>query len=143
MVQSLFSTSTSCSTIFFIFFSLLLLPKYVKLDNSFCCQVLVEVCMFLIIFIFIMLSIFVCIRYFCRNYRKKKFGQRNVRTFVFVCGLCACLWVCSFYVRHYSPIELALTSAITEMLSANPLSMEKLKRQWFRYKCFNIAYYWT
>ena len=47
--------------IFYIFSVLLLLLKYIKLDNSFCYQVLVEVCMFLIIFIFIILSMFACI----------------------------------------------------------------------------------
>ena len=48
-----------------------------KLDNSFCCQVLVEVYKFLIIFIFIILSMFVCIMYFCCIYRKKIFNISN------------------------------------------------------------------
>ena len=72
MLQLLFSTlHTASSTIFKYFLVLLLLLKYVKLSNSFCYQVLVEICMFLIIFIFIILSMFVCMMYFFRNYRKK------------------------------------------------------------------------
>ena len=55
----------------FYFSVFLLLLEYVKLDNSFSSLVLVEVCMFLIIFIFIILSMFVCIMYFCRIYRKR------------------------------------------------------------------------
>ena len=45
--------------------------NYARLDNSFCYQVLVKVCKFLIILIFINWSIFVCIMYFCHTYRKK------------------------------------------------------------------------
>ena len=56
---------------FFYFSVFLLLLEYVKLDNSFSYLVLVEVCMFLIIFIFIILSMFVCIMYFCRIFRKR------------------------------------------------------------------------
>ena len=57
--------------LYFLCFSVfLLLLEYVKLDNISCYQVLVKVCMFLIIFIFITLSMFVCIMYFCRIYRK-------------------------------------------------------------------------
>ena len=55
----------------FYFSVFLLLLEYVKLDNSFSYLVLVEVCMFLIIFIFIILSMFVCIMYFCRIFRKR------------------------------------------------------------------------
>ena len=59
--------------LYFLHFSVfLLLLEYVKLDNSFSYPVLVEVCMFLIVFIFIILSMFVCIMYFCRIYRKIK-----------------------------------------------------------------------
>ena len=57
-----------CLFYFSVFLSLL---EYVKLDNSFSYLVLVEVCMFLIIFIFIILSMFVCIMYFCRIFRKR------------------------------------------------------------------------
>ena len=58
--------------LYFLYFSVfLLLLEYVKLDNSFCYQVLVEVCMFLINFIFIILSMLVRILYFCCIYRKK------------------------------------------------------------------------
>ena len=55
----------------FYFSVFLLLLEYVKLDNIFSYLVLVEVCMFLIIFIFIILSMFVCIMYFCRIFRKR------------------------------------------------------------------------
>ena len=55
----------------FYFSVFLLLLEYVKLDNSFSYLVLVEVCMFLIIFIFIILSMFVCIMYVCRIYSEK------------------------------------------------------------------------
>ena len=58
--------------LYFLYFSVfLLLLEYVNFDSSFCYQVLVEVSMFLIIFIFIILSMFVYIMYFCRIYRKK------------------------------------------------------------------------
>ena len=57
-----------CLFYFSVFLSLL---EYVKLDNSFPYLVLVEVCMFLIIFILIILSMFLCIMYFCRIYRKR------------------------------------------------------------------------
>ena len=43
----------------------------VKLHNSFCYHVLVEVCKFLIIFIFINLSMFACIMNFCLIYKKR------------------------------------------------------------------------
>ena len=59
-LQLIFSAFTASSTIFLTFFLLL---EYVKLDNSFCYQVLNEVCIFLIIFIFIILSMFVCLMY--------------------------------------------------------------------------------
>ena len=69
---SCFSQLSLLVLLYFLYFSVfLLLLVYIKLDNSFYYQVLVEVCMFLIIFIFIILSMFVCILYFCRNYRKK------------------------------------------------------------------------
>ena len=58
---------------YFLYFSVfLLLLEYVKLDNNFCYQVLVEVCMFLIIFIFIIMSMFVCIMFLSHLYKKKK-----------------------------------------------------------------------
>ena len=73
---SCFSQLLLLVLLYFLYFSILfLLLKNVKLDNSFCYQVLVEVSMFLISFIFIMLSIFVCIMYFCQNYRKKSFRR--------------------------------------------------------------------
>ena len=71
LLQLLFSIFSASSSIFFIFSVLLLLLEHVKLDNNFCYQVLVEVCMFLIIFIFIILPMLVWITYFCRNFRKK------------------------------------------------------------------------
>ena len=74
---SCFSQLSLLVLLYFLYFSVfLLLLEYVNLDNSFCYQVLVEVCMFLIIFIFIILSMFVCITYFCRIYRKKKSFDR-------------------------------------------------------------------
>ena len=70
---SCFSQLSLLVLLYFLYFSVfLLLLEYVKLDNSFYYQVLIEVCMFLIIFIFIILSMFVCILCFCRIYRKKK-----------------------------------------------------------------------
>ena len=70
---SCFSQLSRLVLLYSLYFSVfLLLLKYVKLDNSFCYQVLVEACMFLIIFIFIILSMFMCILHFCRIYRKKK-----------------------------------------------------------------------
>ena len=71
LLQLLFSTFTASSIIFLIFFSILLLLEYIKLDNSFCYQVLIEVCLILIIFIFNILLLFVCIMYFRRIYREK------------------------------------------------------------------------
>ena len=73
LLQLLFSIFSASSSIFFIFSVLLLLLEHVKLDNNFCYQVLVEVCMFLIIFVFIILPMLVWITYFCRNFRKKIF----------------------------------------------------------------------
>ena len=68
----------------------LLLFEYVKLDNSFYYQVLVEVCMFLIIFIFIIFSMFVCIMYFCRSYKK----------FVKIKNVCCNFLVASLFKRR-------------------------------------------
>ena len=94
LLQLLFSTlHTASSTIFKYFLVLLLLLKYVKLGNSFCYQVFVEICMFLIIFIFIILSMFVCMMYFFRNYRKK-FEQ----IWELLC-LCVCVSVSVFVLR--------------------------------------------
>ena len=86
---SCFSQLSLPVLLYFLYFSvLLLLFKYVKLDNSFYYQALVEVCMFLIIFISIILSVFVWIMYFCQNYRKKDVNHyfladfsHNVATF--------------------------------------------------------------
>ena len=66
----LFSTFTASSTIFLIFLSIFIITWICQTW----CQVLVEVCKFLIIFIFIILSTFVCIMYFCCIYRKKIFN---------------------------------------------------------------------
>ena len=69
----LFSTFAASSAIYFFFSVLLLLLKYIRLYNSFCYQVLVEVSKFSIIFISIILSMFVFIMYFCHIDRKKVF----------------------------------------------------------------------
>ena len=45
--------------------------EYFKLDNRFCYPILVEICKFLIIIIFNLLSMFVCIMYFYSIYSKK------------------------------------------------------------------------
>ena len=63
LLQLLFSTFIASLLYFFYFSVVLLLFNYAKLDNSFCHQVLVEVCMFFIIFIFIILPMFVYIIY--------------------------------------------------------------------------------
>ena len=76
-----FSNHTLLVLLYFLYFSIyLLLLEYVKLDNSICYQVLVKVCMFLIIFIFIILSMFVCVLYFCRIYRRKKNKKQKKTT---------------------------------------------------------------
>ena len=58
---SCFSQLSLLVPLYYLCFSVfVLLFEYIKLDNSFCYQVLVKVCMFLIIFVFIILSI-VCV----------------------------------------------------------------------------------
>ena len=71
-LQLLFSNFTASSFIFVSFCSTLIITWiHIILDNSFYYQVLIEVCKFLIIFIFIILSMFVCTMYFCRIYKKE------------------------------------------------------------------------
>ena len=71
LLQLLFSNSTTSPTPFLTFSVFLLLTEYVKLDKF--DQVLVEVCKFLFIFIFITLPMFVGIMYFSLIYRKIDF----------------------------------------------------------------------
>ena len=71
LLQLLFSNSTTSPTAFLTFSVFLLLTEYVKLDKF--DQVLVEVCKFLFIFIFITLPMFVGIMYFSLIYRKIDF----------------------------------------------------------------------
>ena len=71
LLQLLFSNSTTSPTPSLTFSVFLLLTEYVKLDKF--DQVLVEVCKFLFIFIFITLPMFVGIMYFSLIYRKIDF----------------------------------------------------------------------
>ena len=69
---SCFSQLSLLVLLYFLYFSVfLLLLQYVKLGNSFYYELLVKVCMFLIIFIFIIFSVLVYIIYFCCSCRKK------------------------------------------------------------------------
>ena len=79
LLQLLFSTFTASSTIFFIFLSIFIITWKCQTWKEFLLSRLVEVCIFLIIFIFTILSMFVCIMYFCRIYKKRKRKRKKGR----------------------------------------------------------------